>query len=81
MISELAGVEEKLALEAWRDVQNRPESDPDSDLTALVPPLARLLGWLAEGKSSEQRGMPTMERVVIVSVYPEPPGGGPHATP
>jgi hypothetical protein len=44
-------------MEHWRDLQDRPEFDSDSDLTALVPALARLLGWLAEGKTSEQRGM------------------------
>ena len=37
MISEIAGVEDRLAMESWRDLQNRPETDPDSDLTDLIP--------------------------------------------
>src|ERR1700674_5708386 len=40
----------------WQNLQNLPECDPDSDLTALVPACGRLLGWQAEGQTAEQRG-------------------------
>jgi hypothetical protein len=68
MISEIAGVEERLAMESWRDVQNRPEneSDPDSDLTDLVPVLSRLLGWLCEPETCERRGMRLTALVQVV---------------
>jgi hypothetical protein len=66
MISEIAGVEERLAMESWRDVQNQTDIDPDSDLTDLVPALGRLLGWLAEGDTCERRGMRVLAVLVVV---------------
>jgi hypothetical protein len=59
MISEIVGVEERLAMETWRDVQNRPESDSDSDLSDLVPKVSRLLGWLSEATTIERMGLRT----------------------
>ena len=68
MISEIAGVEERLAMEEWRDLQNRPENenDPDSDLTELVPALSRLLGWLSEAATIERLGLRTAVLLNIV---------------
>lgn len=66
MISEIAGVEERLAMESWRDATNQAEIDPDSDLTALVPALSRLLGWLCEPETCERRGMRLTALVQVV---------------
>jgi hypothetical protein len=46
---------EARSLADWQDSQNL-ESDPDSDLSDLIPKVSRLLGWLAEGRTAEQRG-------------------------
>jgi len=65
MISDI-GVEAQLAMQEWRDLQNRPETDPDSDLTDLVPALSRLLGWLNEGDTCERKGMRFVAMLVCV---------------
>jgi hypothetical protein len=57
MISEIAGVQERLAIESWQNGHNLEDIDPDSDLTDLVPALSRLLGWLCEPETCERRGM------------------------
>jgi hypothetical protein len=66
VISEIVGVGDRQSMESWRDVQNRPESDPDSDLTDLVPALSRLLGWLCEPENCERRGMRVTALVQVV---------------
>lgn len=38
----------------WRDDN---DDSSDNDLSNLVPPLARLLGWIAEGENVNQMGM------------------------
>jgi hypothetical protein len=66
MISDLEAVEARLAMEAYRDLQNQPECDSDSDLTDLVPALGRLLGWLNEGEKCEQKGMRVVAMLIVV---------------
>lgn len=68
MISEIAGVEERLAMEEWRDLQNRAENenDPDSDISNLVPVLSRLLGWLSAATTIERLGLRTAVLLNIV---------------
>jgi hypothetical protein len=56
MISAVELSWENRSLADWQDSQKRIESDPDSDLSDLVPKVSRLLGWLAEGGTAEQRG-------------------------
>jgi hypothetical protein len=51
------GVEAQLAIQEWRDAQNRAEIDPDSDLTALMPAISRFVGWLCEPETVERRGL------------------------
>jgi hypothetical protein len=73
---------EARSLADWQDSQNRIESDPDSDLTDLVPKVSRLLGWLAEGGTAEQRGdrvtamlfvvRPDFHRGTISKVHEQP---------
>jgi hypothetical protein len=71
MISEITGVEDRQAMENWRDLQNWPENenDPDSDLTDLIPALARLLGWLSEAGTIERLGLRTA--VLLNTVRPD----------
>jgi len=66
MISEIAGVEERLAMEEWRDATNQAENDSDSDLSALVPALSRLIAWLCEPETCERRGMRITAMVEVV---------------
>jgi hypothetical protein len=65
MISEQEKAEESLALQLWRDSQAEIDPAHHSD---LIPALNRLLGWLAEGKRCEQKGM----RVVVLLVCVRP---------
>jgi hypothetical protein len=75
MISEIAGVENRLAVQEWRDLQNQPEneSDPDSDITDLVPALSRVLGWLADASTIERLGLRTavLLNVIRPDLLPE----------
>jgi len=67
VITEAESVEARLAVQAWRDAQNRPENDDsDSDITNLVPSLARLLVWLSDATTVERIGMRTMVLIHIV---------------
>ena len=66
MISEIDGVEAQLAVQSWKDAQNQEEIDPDSDITNLVPVLARVLGWLADAKTVERLGLRTAVLLNVV---------------
>jgi hypothetical protein len=66
MITEAEVVQDRLAVQEFRDLQNQAEIDPDSDLTDLVPALSRLLGWLNEGERCEQKGMRVVAMLVCV---------------
>ena len=66
MLNEIDSVQSRIDLENWRDSENRSESDQDSRLSNLIPPLGRLLGWLNEGKTCEQKGMRFTAMLVCV---------------
>lgn len=59
MISAVEILWENHSLASWQATQNQPEpeSDPDSDISALVPACARLLAWLTQPETCERRGM------------------------
>ena len=75
MISEISGVENRLAVQEWRDLQNQPENenDSDSDLTDLVPALSRLFGWLSQADTIQRLGLRTgvMLNVIRPDLLPE----------
>jgi hypothetical protein len=66
MISDIDYVQVGIDLQSWRDATNREEIDPDSDISELVPALARVLGWLADGKTIERLGLRTAVLINIV---------------
>jgi hypothetical protein len=57
MISDIDHVQAGIDLQSWRDETKRKEIDPDSDITNLVPALARVLGWLADAGTIERLGL------------------------
>jgi hypothetical protein len=68
MISGIELLWESKSLADWEATQNRPEpeSDPDSNLTDLVPAISRLIAWLCEPETCERRGMRITAMVEVV---------------
>ena len=66
LVNEIDSVQSGIDLQNWKDAENRPEADPDSRLTNLVPALSRVLGWLNDGKSCEQAGMRVKAMLFVV---------------
>jgi hypothetical protein len=59
--------EDQIALREWKGQMHQAiADDPDSDITDLVPALARLLGWLSEGEKCEQKGMRVVAMLYVV---------------
>jgi hypothetical protein len=66
MLTHIDAVQSAIDLQRWKESENRFESDQDSRLASLIPPLSRLLGWLNEGKTCEQIGMRFTAMLVCV---------------